>query len=188
MNINRLNLVTLRTLSPFPILVLLALACSPVATQADTFTLNGASIDSFSTNPTLRTLSVQMASADALSYLTDVLLGTEIPSLFLDEFTIVDGTQTLENEFEFRGDTVENYQYVSGSDMLTSDVTFLYGEVKSTGASGSGGTGGTGGDDSPVPEPSSVILLASGLLGLIGFNRRKQSAAPANVLPGACDL
>jgi hypothetical protein len=54
-------------------------------------------------------------------------------------------------------------------------VTFSYGEVKVT--EGSGGT--------TVPESSSVALLASGLLGLIGLGRRKLSSSRR---PRCCDL
>jgi hypothetical protein len=34
-------------------------------------------------------------------------------------------------------------------------------------------TGGGGGGTSSTPEPGSFMLLASGLLGLVGFARRK---------------
>jgi hypothetical protein len=61
---------------------------------------------------------------------------------------------------------VKSFHFVTGSDMLTSDVTFSYGEVKVT--EGSGGGSGT-----PVPESSSLALLGAGLLSLIGFRRKK---------------
>jgi hypothetical protein len=171
-----------RLISPVCVLVLLGLACLPVATRADTFTLDGASIDSFAVNTNLNTLSVQMATADALPYQTDLIMGTKISALILDEFAIVDGILTLENEFEFRGDFVKSFQFETGSDMLISNVTFTYGDVKSTGA------GGSGGDGTTMPEPSSMPLLASGLLGLIGFGRKKHASARGAGRAGWCQL
>jgi hypothetical protein len=173
-----LRALRLRNLrSSFPVVVLLAFASFPVATHADTFTLDGASIDSFSFNTTLKTFSVQMATADALPYKTDFTTDTKIPLLTLDEFVTVDGTP-IENEIEFLGDFVKSFQFVTGSDMLTSNVTFTYGEVKVM--EGSGGGSGT-----PVPESSSVALLASGLFGLVGLGRKKLSSSGR---PGCCRL
>ncbi len=149
-------------LSSVPVLVLLVLASFPAVAHADTFTLDGAPIDSFSFNTTLKTFSVQMATADALPYKTDFMNDTKIPLLTLDEFVTVDGTP-VENEIELLADFVKSFQFVTGSDMLTSNVTFTYGELKVM--EGSGGT--------TVPESSSVALLGSGLLGLIGFGRKK---------------
>ena len=105
-----------------------------------------------------------MATADALPYKTDFMNDTKIPLLTLDEFVTVDGTP-VENEIELLADFVKSFQFVTGSDMLTSNVTFTYGEIKVM--EGSGGT--------TVPESSSVALLGSGLLGLIGLGRKKLS-------------
>ena len=81
-----------------PVLVLLALACLPVATHADSFTLDGANIDSFSfnSNSNVKTLSVVMAASDAQQFLTDFQQGNKIDVLTLEGFAEVDGTQTLE--------------------------------------------------------------------------------------------
>jgi PEP-CTERM motif len=177
MNINRSNLVTLGKLSPVPILVLLALAFLPLATRADTFTLDGANVDSFSfnDNSNVKTLTVLMAASDAQQFLADLQQGTKIDLLTLDEFADVNGTETLENELEFEKDLVKSFQFVTGSDMQLVDVTFSYTKFEITKGGGSGGSGGDGGNN--VPEPSSVALLASGLLGLIGFGRKKLAAA-----------
>ncbi len=150
------------TLAAFALLFVTLLTTA--SARADTFTLDGAPIDSFSFNTTLKTFSVQMATADALPYKTDFMNDTKIPLLTLDEFVTVDGTP-VENEIELLADFVKSFQFVTGSDMLTSNVTFTYGEIKVM--EGSGGT--------TVPESSSAALLGSGLLGLIGLGRKKLS-------------
>jgi hypothetical protein len=155
--------------SPIPLLILLALGCSPVATHADTLTLDGASVESVSFDAAAKTFSVQMATTDALQYKTDAMLGTKIDLLTLDEFATVDGT-TTETVIEFARDVVQTFQFTN-SDMLTSDVTFRYEELKTTEGIVVGG--GSGGGGNTVPEPSSVALLASGVLGLIGVGRKK---------------
>jgi hypothetical protein len=42
-----------------------------------------------------------------------------------------------------------------------------------TGEGGTGGTGGTGGAGGDLPEPSALLLMGSGLAGLIGVRRKK---------------
>ena len=160
-------------LSSIPVVLLLVLASFPAVAHADTFTLDGAPIDSFSFDTATKTFSVQMATADALPYKTDIMMDTKIPLLTLDEFAIVDGILTLQNEIDFAGVFVKSFQFVTGSDMLTTDVTFSYEEVKVMEGGGSG---------TPVPEPSSAALLASGLLGLMGLGRKKQATGGG---PGA---
>jgi hypothetical protein len=154
-----------------PAVVLMALASLPAATHADTLTLDGANIDSFSLNTTDKTLSVVMSASDAEQYLTDAQLGTKIDLLTLDEFAIVNGVQTLQNEIEFLKDIAKTLHFVTGSDMQLVEVTFSYTKFEII-QEGSGGS-----DGNNVPEPSSVALLASGLLGLIGCARKKYAAA-----------
>ena len=180
MNNNRQKLVTLGMLSPFPVLVLLGLACLPVATRADTFTLDGAPVDSFSFGTT-KTFTVEMASTDAAPYLTDIMMGTKVDLLTFDEFIAVDGT-TTENVLEFADDVVQKYDYTPGTDMLSSDVTFAYEKLtilEDVGGSGGGNT---------VPESSGVALLAAGLLGLIGFGRKKFTTPSRGGRPVCCHL
>lgn len=130
MNFNMLKSVTFGMLSPFLVLVLLALISLPMTTRADSFTLDGASIDSFSFGTT-KTFTVQMDTADALQYKTDEMLGTKIPLLTLDEFVTVDGAPT-ENVLEFARDVVQSFHFVTGTETPTSDVTFSYEVVKVT--------------------------------------------------------
>ncbi len=158
-----------------PAAVLLALASLPAATRADTLTLDGANIDSFSfnSNSNVKTLSVVMAASDAQQFLTDLQQGTKIDLLALDEFSVVDGTQTLDREIDFLKDIVKSFQFVTGSNKQLVDVTFSY--TKFEIIPGDGGGGGDGGNT--VPEPSSVALLGSGLLGLTGFGRKKHATA-----------
>ena len=160
----------------------------PAATRADTLTLDGANIDSFSfnSNSNVKTLSVVMAASDAQQFLTDLQQGTKIDLLALDEFSVVDGTQTLDREIDFLKDIVKSFQFVTGSNKQLVDVTFSYTKFEIIPGDGSGGGGGDGGNT--VPEPSSVALLSSGLLlGLIGFGRKKQATGGGG-RPDCCDL
>jgi hypothetical protein len=190
---------TLTSRPYIPALTLLALACLPTAARADTFTLDGAPIVSLSfgtvvtvSGTTAKTFTVEMATTDAAPYLTDIMLGTKIDLLTLDEFITVDGT-TTENALDFADDIVEKYQYTPGTDMLSSDVTFTYEKLTIMddvgGGSGNGGSGnGNGGDGNGngVPEPSSAALLASGLLGLIGLSRKRHATTRGGGRPVCC--
>jgi hypothetical protein len=189
---------TLTSRPYIPALTLLALACLPTAASADTFTLDGAPIVSLSfgtvvtvSGTTAKTFTVEMATTDAAPYFTDIMLGTKIDLLTLDEFITVDGT-TTENVLDFADDVVEKYQYTPGTDMLSSDVTFTYekltimGDVGGSSGNGSGGNGNGNGNGNGVPEPSSAALLASGLLALIGLSRKKHATARGGGRPVCC--
>jgi len=157
---------TLTSRAYIPSLVLLALACLPVAAHADTLTLDGAPVISLSFGTD--TFTVLMDSTDAAPYLADDMLGTKIDLLTLGEVSTVDGI-TTEDVLEFKDDVVAKFQYPN-SDGLTADVTFDYDKFTiSTETSGGDGSGG----GNTVPEPSSAALLASGLLGMVGFGRKK---------------
>jgi hypothetical protein len=169
-----------------------------MAARADKFTLDGAPIVSLSfgtvvtvSGTTAKTFTVEMATTDAAPYFTDIMLGTKIDLLTLDEFITVDGT-TTENALDFADDIVEKYQYAPGTDMLSSDVTFTYekltimGDVGGSSGNGSGGNGNGNGNGNGVPEPSSAALLASGLLALIGLSRKKHATARGGGRPVCC--
>jgi hypothetical protein len=151
-----------------PALVLLALACLPVATHADSITLEGIPIESVSFDNSAKTFTVVMDGTDALVYLEEFKAGTTLTSLFLDEIHTVDGT-TTEDVIEFDRDTVSKFDFTD-PDEITADVTFNYGKFTLTETIvGDGGSG----DGNTVPEPTSAALLASGLLGLVGFGRKR---------------
>jgi hypothetical protein len=168
---------TLTSRAYIPALVLLSLACLPMAAHADSITLDGAPVESLSfattvsnvSGLTVKTFTVVMDGTDALPYKTDLMLGTKFDTLTLDEISTIDGT-TTEDVLEFTDDTVDKFQFTD-PDELTADVTFDYDKVtimESIVGSGDGNGGGN-----TVPEPSSTALLASGLLGMVGFSRKK---------------
>jgi PEP-CTERM motif len=146
------------------VLALLALGSLPMATRADSITLNGAPIDSVSFQPNLDEFTVQMPALESMQYLVDVMLGTHIQNLTLDEYKTVAGVSTLFASYDFEEDIVDKYQFLGGDNSLTADITFLYRKYEFTAGSGSNST---------VPEPSSALLLACGLIGLIGLSRKK---------------
>ena len=157
---------TLQSRLYIPALVLVAFASLPVAAHADSISLDNAPVTSVSFG-TSDTFTVVMDSTDAAQYLVDVMQGTKIDLLTLDEFITVDGT-TTENVLEFAEDVVEKYQFTDAG-KLTSDVTFSYKKFMITeGIPVSGGSGNT------VPEPSSAALLMSSLLGLLALGRKKR--------------
>src|SRR5262249_35012429 len=119
-----------KLLASFGLLAAIVLASG--AARADTFTLDGAPVISFSSNPSIKLFSVQMDAPDSLTYLTDAMLDAEIPILTFDEFVVVNGTPTLADEINFIGVFVTSFQFLSGSDPLVSDVTFKYTDFKIT--------------------------------------------------------
>ena len=157
---------TLQSRLYIPALVLLAWVCLPLAAHADSLTLDDAPIAAFSFGTD--TFTVVLDSTDAAPYLTDIMMGTKIDLLTLDEFVTADGT-TTENVLEFADDVVQKYQFTDAS-KLTSDVTFKYKKLMITEGIPVGGNGNT------VPEPSSAALLTSSLLGLLFFGRKQLRA------------
>jgi hypothetical protein len=159
---------TLTSRSYVPVLVLLAFACLPVAAHADGITFEDKPIDSFSFG-TGDTFTVVMDGTDALIYEKELIAGTPLAELFLEIVKTVDGV-TTDDLLTFTNDTVVNFQFTDTTE-LTADVTFDYRKLTISETVTGGGDGNGGG--TTAPEPSSVALLASGLLGLVGFGRKK---------------
>ncbi len=149
-------------------LVLVALACLPVAARADSITLEGVPVQSVSFDNSAKTFTVVMDGTDALVYETEYTAGTKLETLFLDEIGTVDGI-TTEDVLEFTHDVVAKFQFTDSGE-LTADVTFSYEKLTLTETTSGEGSGG---GENTVPEPSSAVLMAFGLLGLVGFGRKQ---------------
>jgi hypothetical protein len=140
-------------------LAVLALGSLPMATRADSLTLNGATIDSFSQNTSKDTFTVALSASSASQYFWDETFGTKISSLTVDDFGSTHGGYKLLSSDVFTQDIVTSYQYQPGSFGTIVDVTFKYASDPK--------------NNNTVPEPSSAALLATGLIGLIGLGRKK---------------
>ncbi len=138
-------------------LVLLALCAIPSSARADTYTLDGASIEGFSLDSG-KSFVVDLPLGESWGYLLDELDGAKIPSLTIDDYKSIGGVETLVGSYTFTGDHVGfvffDWGWWEGPQAY---VVFDY--------------SGTG--NASVPEPSGLALLATGLLGLVGIGRRK---------------
>jgi hypothetical protein len=138
-------------------LVLLALCAVPSSARADTYTLNGASIEGFSLDPG-KSFIVDMPLGESWGWLIDELGGTKIPSLTIDDYKAIGGVSTLVGSYTFTGDHVGFVFFDWGWwEGPQANVVFDYSDDGNW----------------TVPEPSGLALLATGLLALVGISRRK---------------
>jgi hypothetical protein len=134
----------------------------PRTASADSYTLNGDSIDSFTDDdpgPGEFTITVSPASPLVSMFVVDAMDDTGISLLTLVDTTT--GAETL-----FRADSVASYSEGSAGEDDTFTIAYNA-EV----------LGG-----SVVPEPSSLLLFATGLLGLMAMTWRRKVLARLHVI------
>ena len=140
------------------VLGLLLFAAMPRAASADSFTLDGVALDSFSLGSG-NTFSATMQPVSLLTALlaVDQPLGITIPNLFLDDLTT--GTT-----YDFKNDLVtsDGFGYVSGYWLPQFTANVSYGSVSVV-----------------TPEPSALLLLALGIVALLFVRKRVCLANPA---------
>lgn len=125
-------------------------------------------IDSFSTGLTSRGFGEFSFTLPISSFtdelFTDEALGTRIPTMIL---TATNTVTLVEEEFTFGNDVVTSFQNRFGSTGVpTASVTVVYETLQ---------TDFTGGNPSASPEPSSLLVLAIGLLGLKAKSLRRRA-------------
>jgi hypothetical protein len=140
------------------VLAVLAFAAMPRTAAADTYTLDGLSIGSFSLGSGSFTVTADPISGASVLLSLDNLLGS-IPNLFVDDLT----TGTV---LDFKDDWV-------GPDS-TSLLALLFGAPASYTVSFSTVT-----SSAVAPEPSSLLMLGAGLIALAFAGRKLRGARSA---------
>ena len=96
--------------------------------------------------------------------------GHHLAKVTLDFFKIVGGTPTLYLTIETDNDFVAKTSLSGSGNSPEEKVTLDYSKVEYKYSAGNG-NGGPG--PSNTPEPSELMLLASGVVGLLGFRKRQ---------------
>lgn len=127
--------------------------------------------------PTTNELTIVTPLSDPLVavLIEDVKTATLINSVIIDAFKTVNGVPTLGETLEFDKDIIASLVTSSIGGNPVEKVTFNYEKETTTII---GGGGGGGGGTTPTPEPSSLILLSTGVAAVLACSRlRKQAAA-----------
>ena len=106
-------------------------------------------------------------TGSSASYVTNTLLFTAITSI-----------STLKFENLYFGDGLGNYPHVDNVSVSSLCSEFPGGGATGGEFPGGGNTGGCfpGGGPSPVPAPPAIWLFGTGLIGLIGFSKRRKAS------------
>jgi len=135
----------------------------PSVSQADSFTIssdnsNQFNLTSFSMSNSKNQFTLQVSLTNQLGSLlfADYLLGGNLPTLWVNDYATVNGKPTLVETYEFDGNTLTKFALG-----LLDTATITYQKDSIVGPS------------SGAPEPGSLLLLGSGLVGLAGLRKRR---------------
>jgi hypothetical protein len=122
----------------------------------------GTEISELSIDTTTMTVSFETTDGTLTAQLDELRAdGTLLPAIFIGEFQTIGGVSTLLQTDEFDRDLISSVQIVgAGGALPVADVTFAYTTMETL-------------PPSVTPEPASMLLFGTGLLGALGVARRK---------------